>query len=123
MIRTRKWSDLWGIPGGKIKRGETSEDALRREILEETNLEVEAVRFVLVQDCIDSPEFYRPAHFVLLNYTCRCVEGREVRLNEEAQAFRWVSVDEAFALPLNKPTRVLLEAVAEARAVAARPSR
>src|ERR1041385_8160170 len=54
MIQTHKWSDLWGIPGGKIKSGETSEAALRREISEETALEVEDIRFVLAQDCISS---------------------------------------------------------------------
>src|SRR5208282_5254181 len=32
MIRTHKWSNKWGIPGGKIKWGEPSEAALRREI-------------------------------------------------------------------------------------------
>src|SRR4051812_35253765 len=70
MIRTHKWSDLWGIPGGKIKAGETAEAALVREIKEETGLNVQQVRFVLVQDCVNSREFYKPAHFVLLNYTC-----------------------------------------------------
>src|ERR1041385_6489529 len=50
MIRTHKWSNLWGIPGGKTKFGETSVDALRRELKEETNLDVEDIRFVLVQD-------------------------------------------------------------------------
>ena len=111
MIRTHKWSELWGIPGGKTKFGEMSEDALRREIREETNLEIDEIRFVLVQDCIHSPEFYRDAHFVLLNYTCRCVGEPDVRLNEEAQEFRWLTVDDALKLELNQPTKILLDAV------------
>jgi ADP-ribose pyrophosphatase YjhB (NUDIX family) len=110
MIRTHKWSNLWGIPGGKVKFGETSEEALTRELKEETNLDISDIRFVLVQDCIHSTEFYRDAHFVLLNYTCKS-NSREVRLNDEAEEFRWLSPDAALALPLNKPTRVLLEAL------------
>lgn len=111
LIRTRKWSDRWGIPGGKIKSGESSEAALRREILEETGLVVEDLRFVLTQDCIDSHEFYRPAHFLLLNYTARSLDGDLVTLNEEAQAYLWVEPEEALAMDLNRPTRVLLEAL------------
>ena len=111
MIRTQKWSRLWGIPGGKIKFGERSVEALRREINEETGLEIENIKFVFVQDCIHSKEFYRDAHFVLLNYTCRCVAGPRVQLNDEAQEFRWVSVDDALAMELNQPTRILIETV------------
>jgi phosphoglycolate phosphatase-like HAD superfamily hydrolase/ADP-ribose pyrophosphatase YjhB (NUDIX family) len=111
MVRTQKWSGLWGIPGGKIKRGESSEAALRRELKEETNLDIQDIRFVLAQDCIDSKEFYRPAHFILLNYTCRAAGEVLVRLNEEAREFRWVTVAEALAMPINQPTRRLLEAV------------
>ncbi len=111
MIRTQKWSDRWGIPGGKIRFGERSTDALRREVKEETNLEIDQIQWALVQDCIHSKEFYRDAHFVLLNYTCRCVGPPAVKLNEEAQQFRWVSLDEAMTMELNQPTRVLIEAV------------
>jgi ADP-ribose pyrophosphatase YjhB (NUDIX family) len=111
MIRTKKWSHLWGIPGGKIKFGERSVEALRREIKEETGLEIENIKFVFVQDCIHSKEFYRDAHFVLLNYTCRCVGEPRVQLNDEAQEFRWVGVDSALAMELNQPTRILIETV------------
>lgn len=111
MIRTQKWSHLWGIPGGKIKSGESSIGALRREIKEETNLEITDIEFVLVQDCIHSKEFYRDAHFVLLNYTCWCEGQPTVKLNEEAQEFRWTGIDEALTMKLNQPTRALIDAV------------
>ena len=113
MIRTHKWSDLWGIPGGKIKWGESSLDALRRELLEETALEIVDTEFVMVQDCIHSKEFYRDAHFVLLNFTSRCAGAPRVKLNEEGREFRWVTIDQALAMPVNEPTRKLLLAVAE----------
>jgi len=112
MIRTHKWSNLWGIPGGKIKWGETSENALRREILEETGLKISDIKFVLVQDCIHSKEFYREAHFVLLNYTCRCAaKNIRVKLNDEGREFRWIKIAEAKKLKLNKPTKILVAAV------------
>jgi phosphoglycolate phosphatase len=112
MIRTQKWSNLWGIPGGKVKWGESSVDALRREIKEETNLDITDVEFALAQDCIHSKEFYRDAHFVLLNYTCQCVGKPRVKLNDEAREFGWVKLEQAQAMPINTPTRNLLEAVA-----------
>ena len=112
MIRTHKWSNLWGIPGGKIKYGEASEAALRREILEETALKISDIEFVLVQDCIHSKEFYRDAHFVLLNYTCRCVsKNPKVKLNDEGREFRWLKLDDLKKIKLNKPTKILVLAV------------
>lgn len=110
MIRTHKWSDLWGIPGGKIERGESSEDALKREIREETDLEISDIRFVMNQDCIDSAEFMRPEHFILLNYLAKA-SSHEVVLNDEAEDFRWVKLEEALQLELNTATKVLLQRV------------
>jgi phosphoglycolate phosphatase-like HAD superfamily hydrolase/8-oxo-dGTP pyrophosphatase MutT (NUDIX family) len=110
MIQTHKWSHRWGIPGGKIKPDEPSEAALVREVREETGLELRDVRFALVQDCIKPPEFYRKAHFILLNYTAVATSDA-VTLNDEAEQHRWVSLDEAAKMDLNGPTRVLIDYV------------
>ncbi len=116
MIRTHKWSGKWGIPGGKIKRGEPSLAALRRELKEETGLNVTDIKFILVQDCISSKEFYRDAHFVLLNYTCKCVaKNPRVVLNAEAQEFQWLPLVAARKIKLNKPTKILLDAVLKSK--------
>ncbi len=110
LIRTHKWSHRWGIPGGKIKRGETCEDALIREITEETALTLRGIEFVMVQDCIEPPEFQRSAHFLLLNYIAHCAEAApSVVLNEEAQEFQWLPLAEALKIELNIPTRILID--------------
>jgi len=112
MIRTQKWSDKWGIPGGKIHTGESSEEALHREIMEETALTIGSIEFIMVQDAISPEEFYKDAHFLLMNYTCQCLdETPDVILNDEAQAFRWIQPSEAMKMDLNQPTRILIEEV------------
>jgi hypothetical protein len=49
-----------------------------------------------------------PEHFILLNYVARST-GMDVRLNDEAEEFVWLTPAEALRLPLNTPTRVLLD--------------
>jgi ADP-ribose pyrophosphatase YjhB (NUDIX family) len=108
LVRTHKWQNLLGVPGGKIEYGETQEAALAREILEETGLVIRDIRFVVVQESLDSPEFYRPAHMVLLNYACRVDDTGGLVLNDEAESFLWATPHEALALDLNSPTRQLI---------------
>lgn len=109
-VRTAKWSGTWGVPGGKIDYGEASTAAFLREIREETGLEAFDPELVLVQDAIEEPEFFRPRHFLLLNYRARCAT-KAFRLNHESLEASWFTLTQALELPLNRPTRHLVEAL------------
>jgi len=111
MIRTQKWSHLWGIPAARSNGAKARWTLFDARSKRRPTWTFDDIRLVLTQDCIHSKEFYRDAHLWLLNYTCRCVGEPRVKLNEEAQEFRWVSVAEALAMELNQPTRILIEAV------------
>lgn len=112
LVRTRKWSDLWGIPGGKVEYGESLEHAFLREILEETGLRAENPVLVMVQEAIEHPEFHKPSHFVLINYVADVAGKRPaVTLNDEAYDHAWTTPEAATAMSLNGPTRALLEKV------------
>jgi phosphoglycolate phosphatase-like HAD superfamily hydrolase/8-oxo-dGTP pyrophosphatase MutT (NUDIX family) len=108
MIHTHKWSNKWGIPGGKIQTNEKAIDALHREVIEETGLTLHDVKFEMVHDCIGSTEFYKPAHFLLLNYTAHTTQN-DVTLNEEAEEYLWLPMEKALELDLNQPTIALIE--------------
>lgn len=108
LIRTHKWQDTWGVPGGKIDYGETMKAALEREFLEETGLKLTRVFWGPVQEAVRSPEFHKDAHFILLNFVA-LTDDEHVTLNDEAQAHAWVTPEDALTYDLNTPTRKLLE--------------
>jgi len=80
----------WCLPGGKVDWGQTVEEALVREVLEETTLVCSGVRFLFYQD---SPAM-TPGGMHCINFYFACdVEGAVV-LSEESAAFAWVAPTE-----------------------------
>jgi len=100
---------LWEFPGGKIKKGESAEAAVRREIKEEVNLTVGAVqRLARVKHA------YTHFKVDMDVFICRFESGR-VRLNGPVD-FRWVTVAGIERFPLPKANHKFFPALKEALA-------
>jgi nucleoside triphosphatase len=109
LIRSHKWFDKYVIPGGHVELGETLEEALRREIKEETNLVVYDIEFLFVQEFIYDNAFWKQRHFIFLDYTCK-TRSDKVVLNSEGQGYVWVTIDEALELPIDSYTEKTIDA-------------
>jgi 8-oxo-dGTP diphosphatase len=84
----------WSIPGGTVELGETLETAVIRETKEETCLDVEDPRLVDVVDQMDLDEQGKVKyHFVILDYIVK-VKGDEPRAESDADALKWVPLNE-----------------------------
>jgi 8-oxo-dGTP diphosphatase len=84
----------WSLPGGALELGETLEDGIRREVREETGLEVEPVRIVKVFDHISHDEDGRIRyHYVLIDYLCR-VTGGSLACASDAVDAKWTAWDD-----------------------------
>lgn len=110
LTRSSKWQDYWQIPGGHVELGETCVEALKREIKEETGLEIDNIKFCNLQDCVEPKEFERKVHFIFLEYCARLAGGKMAEKNREMEDYKWLKPEAALKeLKLNPYTKISLE--------------
>jgi 8-oxo-dGTP diphosphatase len=85
------YKDSWEFPGGKLEAGESPEEALRREIREELDTEIEVGSLIRTID-YDYPTFHLTLHCFLCT-----VKSGSLRLNEH-EAAKWLRADELYSV-------------------------
>lgn len=82
---------LWSVPGGALELGETLEQGVRREVLEETGLEVRVIQFAeALERILTDDSGAVQYHYVLLDYLCEPLGGVLAAGDDAAEA-AWVN--------------------------------
>jgi ADP-ribose pyrophosphatase YjhB (NUDIX family) len=105
IVRSSKWGNKLTVPGGHIELGEHAEDAIKRDVKEETGLDVEYVRLLLIQEAIYPENYHKHEHFIFMDYICT-TKSFDVKLDgRELQEYSWMKPAKALKLDLEEYTR------------------
>ncbi len=100
---------FWSLPGGLVETGERLEDAVAREVFEETGLRiaVESLATVferIMPDAAGRPEY----HYVLVDFYCTLLGG-DLRPGDDSRRAEWFELPALASLPMTAGTREVIE--------------
>ncbi|MDP3770115.1 MAG: NUDIX domain-containing protein [Candidatus Sungbacteria bacterium] len=93
--RGDRTQEIWGLPGGMMEVGESAEETMKREVLEETGLTVVVEKFlgVYTKDRFDSYPNGDKAYVILFVFVCRVIDGTLHADGVEAAELRYFNVN------------------------------
>jgi len=90
---------MWSLPGGRVRFGEELHEAVVREVVEETGMEVVVERFLGWVERIDRGA--EPHHFVILDFLVDILDPTAPpRPGDDAAAVTWFALEELSGVPL-----------------------
>jgi len=98
----------WAIPGGRIKLGESLQQAAEREVYEETGITVKAGEAIFSFDLIEKDKnAHILFHYVIVDLVATYIKGK-IKASSDASNAGWFGRSELTSLHLNKTTENLL---------------
>ncbi|HSP66751.1 MAG TPA: NUDIX hydrolase [Bryobacteraceae bacterium] len=99
----------WSIPGGLVETGESLDEAVRREVLEETGLRVKPVEmFGIFERVMKDARGRAEYHYLLMDYVCT-VTGGKLRAGDDVARVEWVTRGRLGKYRMTEGTREVIE--------------
>jgi len=113
------YADCWHVPGGGIDPDETREQALAREVREETGIDIASAQMVLIDDTgrgesvkqrLDQPDVLVKMTFAVFKVALPAVSGDiELKQSDDLIDLTWFTVAEVQSLQLTPPARAYID--------------
>jgi 8-oxo-dGTP diphosphatase len=108
--RTIHNNSFWAPPGGGLSYGENMESCLKREMKEETGLDVKINRFLFVNEFLQPPLHALEFFFEVSITDGQLITGSDPEVsaaNQLIQHVQWLSIKEILAIPMSDKHKVL----------------
>lgn len=104
--------NVWDLPGGRLHTGETPQEGLARELLEELRLVIKVGQLVYL---CTSFHFKDKSHQLFVAYACSVISGTLMADPDEIEEMCWMPYADALSMPLFDVCHAALEAYGDLR--------
>jgi len=111
LSRSPKWDGKYIISGGHLKYGEGLEEGVKREIKEETGLEIKKTERLSFDDAVFDSKYFQKKHLIFCDFLCYYDgNSNDVKTNEEFEKeYLWISPEESLKLEIQEESKRVIE--------------
>ena len=101
----------WGLPGGLVEVGETIEEAIKREVLEETGISIKPIKLLEVFNSVTKNDDKKiQYHYIIFEFLCEYNSG-DIKASSDAPNAAWVPLDSLDSVNIMSNTKRFIERI------------